>query len=166
MNNRITSINSEIVLNVTRMLILLAKFNNQKSVKITLDKIMLYDFYMKYPSVMVDQDKEELKIDFSDYYSFYHWKPDRELYHQFLRYLVSKKLISRVISSNEFCYIISDAGLEVVNSLNSSYAQTLVETADYIKKNISRLSDSKIESEIINKSFKNRRLQIEGKLYG
>lgn len=146
-------VNSELILHVTRILVLLSKFANQKTIKTTLDKIMLFDFYMKYPNVMIDEFRLKDSIDFYDYYSFYHWKPSRDDYHLYLRYLTAKGLVVRIISNNDFIYQITPDGNELIDSLGSSYSIVLKEVADYIRKHVSRLSDSKIEQNIIERSF-------------
>lgn len=147
-------INSELILNVTRILILLSYFGNQKTVKMTLNKIMMFDFYMKYPRVMIENTEIiDNNFDYYDYYSYYHWKPSRDEYHLYLRYLSAKRLITRSISKNDFIYQINKEGIDVVENLNSSYSVSLKTVAVYIKKNVSKLSDGKIESEIIKKSL-------------
>ncbi|MGE6575789.1 ABC-three component system middle component 2 [Paenibacillus xylanexedens] len=138
---------------MTRILILLSKFGSQKTIKISLDKIMLLDFYMKYPNVMIEDENLKQNLSFYDYYSYYHWKPNREEYHVFLRLLTAKKLVSRNIIKSEFIYQITSDGTDVIESLNSSYYKKLDNVANYIKKNIARLSDTKIEEDIILKSF-------------
>ncbi|MEK4476308.1 ABC-three component system middle component 2 [Paenibacillus sp. FSL R7-0048] len=151
--NKASEVNSELILNVTRILVLLSNFNNQKTIKTTLDKIMLFDFYMKYPRVMIDDEKSEEKISYYDYYSYYHWKPDRAEYHMYLRYLMAKRLITRNIASNEFVYIISNKGIEITESLKSTHSNDLKSVAMYVKKYVSKLSDTKIEEDIIYKSM-------------
>lgn len=150
---RTTEINSELILNAIRLLILLSNFANQKTVKTTLDKIMLFDFYMKYPRVMIDDAEFDDQFSYYDYYSYYHWKPNREEYHLYLRYLSAKRLISRSILSNEFIYQITKDGTDVIEGLNSSYSVSLKSVALHIKKHVSKLSDTKIETEIIKRSL-------------
>lgn len=120
-------LNSELILNVTRILILLSYFGNQKSIKMTLNKIMMFDFYMKYPRVMIENTEIiDNNFDYYDYYSYYHWKPNRDEYHLYLRYLSAKRLITRTISNNDFIYQISKEGIDVVENLNSSYSVSLL----------------------------------------
>lgn len=155
-------VNSELILHVTRVLVLLSKFGNQKTIKTTLDKIMLFDFYMKYPKVMIDEFNTKDSIDFYDFYSFYHWKPSRDDYQLYLRYLTAKGLVERIISNNDFIYQITKDGNEVIDSLGSNYSIILKEVADHIKKHVSKLSDSKIEQNIIERSFLKRDLPSSG----
>ncbi|GAB6992136.1 ABC-three component system middle component 2 [Paenibacillus pini] len=151
--DRTIQINSELILHVNRILILLSYFGNQKSIKTSLDKIMLFDFYMKYPSVMIDDEDLVNNFSYYDYYSYYHWKPNREEYHLYLRYLTAKRLISRIISGNEFIYQITQDGTDIIEGLNSSYSKSLKSVALHIKKHVSKLSDTKIENEIIKRSL-------------
>ncbi len=155
-------VNSELILHVSRILVLLSNFSNQKSVRTTLDKIMLFDFYMKYPSIMIDDEELIKAFSYYDYYSYYHWKPDREEYQQYLRYLIAKRLISRDISSNEFIYSITADGIQVTEDMKSSYSHSLKSVAAYIKKHITKLSDTKIELDIISKSLYQKQSKAEG----
>lgn len=157
-----TEINSELILHVSRILVLLSFFSNQKSVKTTLDKIMLFDFYMKYPSIMIDDEELIQAFSYYDYYAYYHWKPDREEYQQYLRYLIAKRLVAREISSNEFIYTITANGLQITEEMTSSYSHSLKSVAAYIKKHISKLSDTKIELDIVSKSIYQKQQKAEG----
>jgi hypothetical protein len=153
---------SDFVQSTLRILIVLAKFEKKKSFKMTLDKIMLFDFYMKFPRVMLPREEESSTgYSFEDHYSFYHWKPDRQKYHGFINYLLAKKLINRTIKSNEFCYEIQVNGMEALDMLRSNYFVKLNEVADFIKRDISTASESKIEDDIITKIFKQRNLFLE-----
>ncbi|MBA2939870.1 hypothetical protein HZF08_16275 [Paenibacillus sp. CGMCC 1.16610] len=153
---------SDFVESAMRILILLSKFEKKKSFKMTFDKIMLYDFYMKFPNIMIPEREDySTGYTFLDHYSFYHWKPDRDKYHGYLRYLVAKKLVDRNIKSNEFCYEINNNGSDSLEILRSAYAIKLGAIADYIKINIISNSDSKVENDIIEQSFKLRKLLSE-----
>ena len=109
MDDKRRVINSEILLNAARMLVLISKFDNNNS--INLNKIMLYDFYMKFPKTMIeDSSIYDYDYDFYEFYSYYHWRPDREKYQLFIRYLLGKALINKHIKNNEFCYQINENG--------------------------------------------------------
>lgn len=147
-------VNSDLILNSTRLLILLSKFESRKAFKMNINKIMLFDFYMKFPKTMIPSATKDIKgQDFNEFYSFYHWQPDRDQYHQFIRYLLSKKLIEKKIISNDFIYQINDRGKSVIERLESDYSKQLDAISDYIKKEISKLSDEKIEEDIIQNAF-------------
>lgn len=147
-------VNSDLILNSIRLLILLSKFESQKAFKMNINKIMLFDFYMKFPKTMIPSQNKDLKgQDFNEFYSFYHWQPDRDQYHQFIRYLLSKRLIDKKIISNDFIYQINDKGKSVIERLESDYSKQLDAIADYIKKEVSKLSDTKIEEDILQNAF-------------
>ncbi|WP_427137323.1 ABC-three component system middle component 2 [Psychrobacillus psychrodurans] len=154
MNKDLDKVNSDLILNSTRLLILLSKYETKKSFKMNINKIMLLDFYMKFPKTMISNEVIiKKKYDFNEYYSFYHWQPDRDLYNFFLRYLLSKRLIEKKIIKNDFIYFITRKGIETILSLKSDYSNQLHIIANYVKKNVSILSDEKIEETIIKKSF-------------
>jgi len=147
-------VNGDLILNSTRVLIIISKFETRKTFKMNINKIMLYDFYMKFPKTMIPNEVKGMKeYDFNEYYSFYHWQPDREQYHLFLRYLLSKKLIDKKILNNDFCYQINDRGKEVISRLEGDYSKQLEIIAEYIKKEVSKLSDLKIEENILKLAF-------------
>jgi hypothetical protein len=147
-------VNSDLILNSTRILMILSKFETKKTFKMNINKIMLFDYYMKFPKTMIPNQVKDMKeYDFNEYYSFYHWQPDREQYHLFLRYLLSKKLIDKKILNNDFCYQINDRGIEAINRMESTYSQQLETIAEYIKKEVSKLSDLKIEENILKLAF-------------
>lgn len=147
-------VNSDLILNSIRLLILLSKFETRKTFKMNINKIMLFDFYMKFPKTMIPSADKDLKEqDFNEFYSFYHWQPDRDKYRQFIRYLLSKKLIDKKIISSDFIYQINDRGKSVVESLESDYSKQLSAIAIHIKIEVSKLSDAKIEEDILQNAF-------------
>ncbi|MDI0273535.1 hypothetical protein QGQ84_08085 [Bacillus safensis] len=151
-------VNRDLILNSTRILILISKFATRKTFKLNLYKIMLYDFYMKFPQTMLPREiRNNNSKDFNEFYSYFHWQPDRDEYNLYLRYLIGKKLIDKVIIGSDLCYRINERGISVLKSLESSYSYELNSIADYIKKEISKLSDSIIESKIVNQSLKSTR---------
>lgn len=147
-------LHSDLILNSGRLLVLLSKFQKAKSYKMNMDKIMLLDFYMKFPTKMIEEsDFKNERSDFNDMYSYFHWKPDRDQYNLFLNYLTSKQLIKKEIIKKDFIYFISEDGLKVISTMESNYYHQLDLTANYIKKHISNLSDEKIENTILEKSL-------------
>lgn len=149
-------LHSDLILGSGRLLVLLSKFQKAKTYKMNLDKIMVLDFYMKFPNKMFgDKSIEGEALDFNDMYSYFHWKPDRDQYNLFLNYLLSKRLLKKEIIKKDFIYFISEEGLSVVSQFESKYYQQLDSTAKYIKNHISDLSDQKLENMIIEKSINN-----------
>jgi hypothetical protein len=150
-------VNSDLILNSTRVLILISKFESRKSFKLNANKIMLYDFYMKFPQTMLPKEyKVSTGEDFNEFYSFFHSRPDREEYRLYIRYLLSKKLVDKLVIENDFCYRINNRGKEVILNMESNYSIELNKVADYIKKEVSKLSEAVIEETILLMSHKNR----------
>lgn len=150
-------VNSDLILNSTRILVLISKFETKKSFKMNSYKIMLYDFYMKFPQTMIGKKaKSESIKDFNEFYSYFHWQPNREEYDLYLRYLLSKRLINKIISGTDYCYQVNERGIEVLGRLESRYFRELDSIAEYVKKEVSTLSDTKVENEIIELSLKNK----------
>jgi hypothetical protein len=144
---------SDLVIDSVRLLILISKFDYKKTFKLTLDKIMLYDFYLKFPNTMFkdNKDVEIGNIDFFEYYSYYHWKPRDDQYVMALNYLISKQLILRKIENNKFYYLVSELGIEFVSDLTSEYKLKLDKIATIVKQKISKLSDEAVENQILEK---------------
>lgn len=153
MIKEINLVNSDVTLNSTRILIMIAEFSNKKSFKMNINKIMLFDFYMKFPKTMLNDTDDLEYYDFNEFYSFYHWQPDRERYQIFLKYLLSKNLIEKRIIKNDFCYFVTERGNEAVSMMNSEYSKELNKIATYIRKELSNLSDKKIEENILKFAF-------------
>ncbi|MBN8211090.1 hypothetical protein JI666_20350 [Bacillus sp. NTK071] len=150
-------VNSDLILNSTRVLILISKFESRKAFKLNATKIMLYDFYMKFPQTMLPKEIDiSTEEDFNEFYSFFHSRPDREEYQLYIRYLLGKRLVDRVVIENDFCYRINDRGKEVIYNLKSDYSMELDKIAEYIKKDVSKLSETLIEETILRMSHKNR----------
>lgn len=112
---------------------------------------------------MFEKEKIEqsFKKNFDEYYSFFHWKPDVIRYRKTLNYLIAKGLITKELNKNEVYYCSTEKGTELINSLSSSYKVQLCNLAVMIVKDISKLSDSKIEEEIRKKTnICNRVLEV------
>jgi hypothetical protein len=146
------------LIGIMRILTLLSAFEKVKTYQMTFDKLILLDFYMRFPKTMMDLNN--YSFDFEELYSFYHSYPDREYYQEMLRILVSKKLIEKEISNSNFIYRINNEGIDLVKSIDNEYSHSLISTALLIKKDISKLSETKIKEEIYNKSLNNIHLVI------
>jgi len=146
----------QFIIDSIRILILVSAFGNKKnsSLKLTENKIKLYDYYLKFPATMLDNEtvKAKLRNNFDEYYSFFHWKPDIIRYRKVIFYLVAKDLIRRETCENDISYSITDKGTEIINSMQSKYKNDLCELSLFIKKDISKMSDKKIEEEILNRT--------------
>lgn len=145
----------ELILSSMRILSLLEAFKNNKSYQMTFDKIILFDFYMKFPQTMIRKGDDISNFDFEELYSFFHAHPDRDNYHRILNFVLSKKLIIKEILNSSFNYKITDLGIEVVNGIHNPFSERMKANAILIKKNISKMSEMKIKEEINLKSLNN-----------
>ncbi|WP_339919472.1 ABC-three component system middle component 2 [uncultured Flavobacterium sp.] len=143
----------EFLIGSMRVLTLLSAFENNRSYQMTFDKLILLDFYMRFPQTMLNLDVKN--FDFEELYSFYHSYPDREYYQKILRILISKRIIEKEIFSSSFVYRINPIGLEIVKGIKNEYSTQMYLNALLIKKTISKLSEAKIREEISNKSLNN-----------
>lgn len=146
------------LIGIMRLLTLLSAFEKSRTYQMTFDKLILLDFYMRFPKTMMDLDN--YSFDFEELYSFYHSYPDREYYQEMLRILISKKLIEKEIQNSSFIYRIKPIGIDLINSIENTYSHSLISTALLIKKNISKLSEANIKEEIYSKSLNNIHLLI------
>lgn len=146
------------LIGIMRLLTLLSAFEKSRAYQMTFDKLILLDFYMRFPKTMMNL--ENYSFDFEELYSFYHSYPDREYYQEMLRILISKKLIEKEIQNSSFIYRIKPIGIDLVNSIDNTYSHSLISTASLIKKNISKLSEANIKEEIYSKSLNNIHLLI------
>lgn len=138
-----------------RVLTLLFGFRGKKSFQMTFDKLILYDFYLKYPLTMFGEKEREQDYDFEELYSFYHSEPDRDSYHKILRFLISKRLICRTVSKGSFIYKITTLGEELVKSIESPYGFQLIKYSTQISKIVSKLSDFSVKEAIHIKTKQN-----------
>lgn len=144
---------SDYITDCVRVLVLICAVEKYKTIKLTENKIILYDYYYKFPYTMLgDQVKEygvELNVD--EYYSFFHWQPDIIKYRQIIHYLIAKGLI-KVTNKNDRAYSITEIGKEVLNKIENPYKDRLLSLSDLIMKTVKQLSDTKISEEIHHKN--------------
>lgn len=138
----------EFYLTVVRVLKLISIFKEQDYFQLTEKKIIMYDFYMRFPFMTAE---EKSKSNFDEEYAFYYWKPNYSLYDAVLAILVSKKMIS-VINEKENLYSIEENGEYALLDTNCDYMNVLSETGKYILSTVCKLSDKKINDDIIQKS--------------
>lgn len=116
---------SDYINDAVRILVLLYAAKDRKSIKITENKIKLYDYYLKFPSTMLsDNFQIAQRWDFDEYYAFFHWKPNLVRYRQSLNYLQAKELIEKVPEDALTIYRITDLGVEALTSINSPWFTT------------------------------------------
>jgi hypothetical protein len=112
-------------------------------------RIKLYDFYLKFPCTMFSEVFiNDIKVNFDEYYAFFHWKPDIARYRSSLNYLISKSLIEKRFEENELFYTICPQGVEAIADMKGGYKQRLVKLSEEAFVAVSALSDKKIEEEI------------------
>ena len=88
--------------------------NAKKTIKLTKYRIMLYDYYLRFPHTMFNgvANDEELRENIDEYYAFFHWKPDIVKYRQSINFLVAKGLLYKKLIDNGVLYEISNKGIE------------------------------------------------------
>lgn len=139
----------EFYLTMVRVLQLADMFKEKKDYKLSMKKVVLYDFYLRFPSTVL----EDIVIEnFDEKYSFYHWKPNYALYDAVVSILIGKDLIIRLEVENDKYYKITDNGLKALKNMDCDYVHQLKETGIYIVNTLSKLSDRKIDEKIIRKS--------------
>ena len=145
---------SEYINDAVRILILLDAVKDRKTLKMTESKIKLYDFYLKFPCTMLGSDLVNLdsKWNFDEYYAFFHWQPDLIRYRQSLNYLFSKGFIEKYIEDNIVAYRMKDLGIEALSRIDAPYKRKLIGLTDDFIPKVIKLSDSKIEQLIRQKS--------------
>ena len=91
------------IIDLIRILILLAAFRNRINFKLTSNRIKLYDYFLKFPVIMFDQNHIELnsKMNLEEFYAFFHWKPDIIKYRKTINHLIARDLIKRKIKKKE-----------------------------------------------------------------
>lgn len=139
----------EFYLTMVRVLQLTELFKEKKDYKLSIKKMVLFDFYLRFPSTVLEDVVFE---NFDEKYSFYHWKPNYALYDAVVSILIGKDLIMRLEVGNDKYYKITDKGLEAIIYMYCAYIHQLKETGTYIVNMLSKLSDSKIDEDIIRKS--------------
>jgi len=138
-----------------RLLIILETGNRLKPThRITESRIKLYDYYLKFPHTMFDDDliRDEAKANFDEYYAFFHWKPDVVRYRSNLNYLIARGLIKKILEGSDLFYVITPQGVESLSKMKSGYKQRLTTLAAKSFSVISKFSDKKIEEDIAKKT--------------
>ncbi len=141
---------SDYINDAVRILILLDVFKDRRSIKITNNKIMLYDYYLKFPCTMFCETitKYKLEENFDEYYAFFHWQPDIIRYRQSLNYLMAKGFIDKSMDGNNGIYLITEIGSAALNKINSQYKNRMVDLTREMLTTVENLSDTKIEEQI------------------
>lgn len=131
-----------------RILLLLNNVKSKKTLKMSEQKIKLFDYYLKFPYTMMGEKAEEYGFEESidEYYSFFHWQPDLIKYRQALNYLIAKGFI---IKNDESVYQITEIGVEVLQKIENEYLMKLNSfCSKCVIPRIYNLSEKKINEEI------------------
>ncbi len=136
---------ADFYLTLIRVLKIIEVFKDKEKYLLNIKKIVMFDYYMRFP-FMTEEDMN--RQNFDDKYAFYFWKPDYSLYEAVMAVLVSKKLVR----DNEEKYYIEQDGIEVLSKMSCAYMDTLKVTGEYILNSVIKMSDKKIEEDIIEKS--------------
>lgn len=137
-----------------RILILLNAAKSRKSLIMTERKIMLLDYYLKFPHTMLS-DLTDMSCDLQtldEYYAFFHWQPDIIRYRRCINYLIAKGFVEKEFDKNQTVLSITDLGEKVVGQINSTYKKRMDKLTLSFLPMVAKLSDSKIEGQIRNKS--------------
>lgn len=132
-------------LTLIRVLKIIEIFKEKDTFILTKNKIVMFDFYMRFP-FMTDEERE--KQNFDEKYAFYFWKPNYSLYEAVLAILLSKEMIQY----DEGTYCIKGKGEEALLNMECEYMQVLASVGIYILDKVIKMSEKRIEEDIINKS--------------
>ena len=140
----------EFYLTMIRVLKLIEMFQSRKKYKLTNKKIVLFDFYLRFPLITKDEMQNK---DFDARYSFFHWKPNYALYDAILGLLSAKGLVDKEEQNDKICYFITDNGEKALEEMNCAYMEQLSSLEDYIVKTVANWSDKKIDEYIVEKTY-------------
>lgn len=133
----------EYYLTIIRISVFLDYLGSDHKKSTTEDRLVLYDFYLKFPELTNDNTQN---LDFDTKYSYFHWKPNYKLYSAILADLYGRKLVS--YSKENKRYYISELGTEFVANMKNPYTETSYTLSEYISKNICQLSNKAIIADI------------------
>lgn len=145
---------SDYINDAIRILVLLNGTQKHKSLKMTENKIKLYDYYLKFPHTMMKDFSPQHtdRENFDEYYAFFHWQPDLIRYRQSINYLISKGFVEKSTVDKSAFFQITDLGIEALNSIDNPYKSKLIDLTEACIPHIQKLSDSKIEESIRKKT--------------
>ena len=108
----------------------------------SLERIVLYDFFLKYPEFLNNKEK----ADFDTKYSYFHWKPNYRVYSAILADAQARGLAN--YDTEVHRYMPTELSSEFVGGMSNSYVANLIDTSMYIKKNICKLTNKSINEKI------------------
>lgn len=137
-----------------RILILLNAAMSRKSLAMTVRKIMLFDYYLKFPNTMFNDfgvTSDDMQT-LDEYYAFFHWQPDIIRYRQSINYLIAKGFVAKRLEKDQAIFSITDRGAEADGKINTAYKIRMDKLTSTFLPIVTKLSDSKIEEQIRTKS--------------
>ena len=145
---------SDYINDSVRILIILGAVKDKKASDMTEQRIMLYDYYLKFPHTMMDSfDGSLIELQTLDeYYSFFHWQPDIIRYRQSINYLISKGFIEKKAGNKHPFFLITERGSEALSRVNSQYKSRMEKQMHDLVPSITKLSNTKIDTIIRQKS--------------
>ena len=137
-----------------RILLLIGKTSERKSNVMDLARIIVLDYYLKFPNSMISDsiDNMAFEANFDEFYSFFHWKPDWDKYTKCISFLVSKGLLTSELSDNTRIFIVTEIGKSIISEVSNNYTKRIGIIIAYLNKNIVSLSNKLIEEDIALKS--------------
>lgn len=145
---------SDYITDCVRILIIIRSGKKYSYLRLTENKIRIYDYYFRFPFTMREDIAKDigLEMNVDEHYAFYHWQPDVIRYRQVLNYLLAKGFVIAENINDEKIYVITDKGNTVLDEIKNSYKDKLILLVDVIIPQLKNLSESKICNEIQQKS--------------
>lgn len=132
----------EYLLTVIRMVKFLDFLGEDHKKNTTLERMVLYDFFLKFPKFSDIRESS----DFDTKFSYFHWKPNYKLYKAALIDAFARQLI--IINPDNKRYFVTEKGSEFVTNMENKYLKELAESSKYVEKNICKLSNKAINEKI------------------
>ncbi|MDF9824493.1 hypothetical protein M2475_000844 [Breznakia sp. PF5-3] len=118
----------------------------------TRDRMALYDFYLKFPELI---NQEDYRPDFDTEFSYFYWVPNYTLYSSVLINLEARGLIHKDENGN---YSITELGTNFIGDIENPYLDRTNKNSKFLISNICKLSNKDIISDINNLIYKERGL--------
>jgi hypothetical protein len=132
-------VENDIDIRLTRLLILISElsYSSKKNPILTIDKIAVYDFLLRYPTILyritkIENFKKSFDLEDYEFNNIESNYPDLSILYDYtvltklLQILICYGYVSTTVSKEAF-YIITDAGNEFLSSLTSEYIKRLKE---------------------------------------
>lgn len=131
----------EYYLTFIRLSTFLTELGGNSKKKTSKNRIILYDFYLRYPKLI---EKDQSSEDYDTTYSYFKWKPNMMLYNSILADMISREIIINVDKN----YYVTEKGEKFVNEMENDYINEVRKTSQFVKRNICKLSEKSIKNNI------------------